>query len=163
MAKRIRLSASPTDSWETDWTKCCLCQEDTVEPLKSSDEGYRMLGKNIPLFHEANALPIPLDIRRLDNGNGIENTLKTKSAKYHNLCRIKFNNTKLERVQKRKTSSLPSGSSPTCSSPKFLRSTSRSKDQQEPSVKLHICFICEKESLLTALRQAMTRKLNRRI
>ncbi|CAC5363807.1 unnamed protein product [Mytilus coruscus] len=105
MAKRNRLSAS-----STDWTKCCLCPEDTTYPMKSSDEGYKMLGKNIPLFHEVNALPIPLDIRRLNDGEEIESTMKRKMLKYHNLFR-KFNNTNLERAQKRHMSPIPSGSS----------------------------------------------------
>ncbi|CAC5407959.1 unnamed protein product [Mytilus coruscus] len=81
MEKRIRLSASSADSWETDWTKCCLCQEVTTDLLKSSDEGYTMLGKNIPLFHELNSLPIPLDIRRSNHGEGIESTIKKENAK----------------------------------------------------------------------------------
>ncbi|VDI78446.1 Hypothetical predicted protein [Mytilus galloprovincialis] len=111
MAKIIRLLASSADIWETDWTKWCLCQEVPTDLLKSSDEGYTMLGKNIPLFHELNAIPIPLDIRRLNHGEGIESTMKKENAKYHNLCRIKFNNTKLERAQKSKMSPIPSGSS----------------------------------------------------
>ncbi|CAC5402692.1 unnamed protein product [Mytilus coruscus] len=78
--------------------------------MKSSDEGYKMLGKNIPFFHEVNALPIPLDIRRLNDGEGIESTMKKKNAKYHNLSR-KFNNTNLERAQKRHMSPIPSGRS----------------------------------------------------
>ncbi|CAC5370074.1 unnamed protein product [Mytilus coruscus] len=73
--------------------------------MKSSDEGYKMLGKNIPFFHEVNALPIPLDIRRLNDGEGIESTMKRKNAKYHNLSR-KFNNTNLERAQKRHMSPM---------------------------------------------------------
>ncbi|CAC5365422.1 unnamed protein product [Mytilus coruscus] len=69
-----------------------------------------MLCKNIPLFHEVNALPILLDIQRLNDGEGIESTMKRKNAKYHNLCRIKFNDTKLEQAQKRHMSPMPSGS-----------------------------------------------------
>ncbi|CAC5356414.1 unnamed protein product [Mytilus coruscus] len=64
----------------------------------------------ISLFHEVNALPIPLDIRRLNDGEGIESTMKKKNAKYHNLFR-KFNNTNLERAQKRHMSPIPSGRS----------------------------------------------------
>ena len=52
-------------------SKCFLCQEDTSKPLKSSKEGYEILGRNIPLFHEVNVLPIALDIHRLNNGKGI--------------------------------------------------------------------------------------------
>ncbi|VDI59242.1 Hypothetical predicted protein [Mytilus galloprovincialis] len=70
-----------------------------------------MLGKNIPLLHELNALPISLDILRLNHGERIEITMKNENAKYHNLCRIKFNNTKLERAQKRNMPPIPSGGS----------------------------------------------------
>ncbi|CAC5415488.1 unnamed protein product [Mytilus coruscus] len=151
MVKIIRLSASSTDSWETDWTKFCLCQEDTTDLLKSSAEGYTIMGKNIPLFYEVNALPIPQDIRRLNDGEGIESTMKKKNDKYHNLCRIKFNNTKIERAQKRHMTQMPSGRSSKCNSPKVLRSTLRSKDQQpDPVVILHQCFICDKELPLSA-------------
>ncbi|CAC5423156.1 unnamed protein product [Mytilus coruscus] len=101
MAKRIRLSSVSTDSWETDWSKCCLCQEDTVETLKLTADGYKMLATNIPKFHEMNSLPIPLDVRRFNNGSGIESTLTTNEAKCHPTCRIKFNNTKLKRAEQR--------------------------------------------------------------
>ena len=66
MSKRIRLSSVSTGSWDTDWFKCCLCQGDTIGSLISSAEGYQMLAKHIPLCNEVNALPIPMDIRRLD-------------------------------------------------------------------------------------------------
>jgi hypothetical protein len=46
MAKRIRLSSVSTDSWDTDWFKCCLCQGDTTESFISSAEGYQMLVKS---------------------------------------------------------------------------------------------------------------------
>ena len=69
-----------------------------------------MLAKHIPLFNEINALPIPMDIRRLDDGTGIDATLIGNNAKYHNSCRIKFNNTKLLRVQKRVKLQVPATS-----------------------------------------------------
>lgn len=70
-----------------------------------------MLGKPIPLFHVLNVLPIPLDIWRLNYEEGIEITMKKENGKYHNKCRIKFNNTKLERAHKRHMSPMPSGES----------------------------------------------------
>jgi hypothetical protein len=48
--------------------------------------GYRTLSKNIPEFAKINEMPIPLDIRRIAEGDGI---------KYHESCRLMFNNTKL--------------------------------------------------------------------
>ena len=35
-----------------------------------------------------------MDIKRLDDGSGIENTLRLNNAKYHNTCRLMFNNSK---------------------------------------------------------------------
>ena len=96
----------------TDWTKCCLCQEVKKEDLKSpqanparrSIDGYMNLATNIPLLHSLNALPIRLDPARLDEGGGIEATLREKKARYHESCRLLFNNTKLNRAEKRSTS-----------------------------------------------------------
>ncbi|CAC5425423.1 unnamed protein product [Mytilus coruscus] len=131
--------------------KCCLCQEDTTDLLKSSAEGYTIMGKNIPLFHEVNALPIPQYIRRLNDAEGIESTMKKKNDKYLNLCKIKVYNTNPERAQKRDTSPMPSGRSSECKSPTVFRSTLRSKDQQpDPVENLHHCFICDKELPLSA-------------
>lgn len=93
MAKLIRLSDPSTTDWQTDWEKCCLCQEDKTENLKSpptkpqlhqkEQDGYINLATNIPLFYEINALPIPLDPKRLDDGDGIESALRKHNAKYH--------------------------------------------------------------------------------
>ena len=75
-------------SWQTKWTKCCLCQAEKKEPLTSpvanparrTEDGYSLLGKNIPLFHVANALPIKIDLQRFDDGTGIESTPKKKES-----------------------------------------------------------------------------------
>jgi len=162
MAKRIRLSSISTDSGDTDWFKCCLCQGDTIESLISSAEGYQMLTKNIPLFNEVNALPIPTDIRRLDDGTRIHATLIGNNAKYHNSCRIKFNNTKLLRVQKRVKSHVPSTSLE--ESLKFFKG---SIDLPESSTSTRIdmfqCSLCDKHSPMSDLREAMTMKLYQRL
>lgn len=89
--------------WQTDWSKCCLCQKETSEALKSppvhhhphEHNGYTMIATNVPLFHAINEFPIAFDTRRLDDGNGIEETLRNNNAKYHQSCRLLFNNTKL--------------------------------------------------------------------
>ncbi|CAC5378591.1 unnamed protein product [Mytilus coruscus] len=152
MAKRIRLSSVSTDSWETDWSKCCLCQEDTVETLKLTADGYKMLATNIPKFHETNSLPIPLDVRRFNNGSGIESTLTTNEAKYHPSCRIKFNNTKLKRAEQRYESTKSIKSEPCCS-PKFIRC---SIDHSDTKLKQDIAQIdtdAEKEAGDVALAE----------
>jgi hypothetical protein len=98
MVKIIRFPSVSTGNWDTDWFKCCLCQGDTIGSLISSAEGYQMLAKNIPLFNEVNALTIPTDIRRLDDGTGIDATLMGNNAKYHNSCRLIYYNTQPLRV-----------------------------------------------------------------
>jgi hypothetical protein len=45
-------------------------------------------------------MPMPIDVRRIDDGDGIENTLINHHDKYHEACRLMFNNTK--RAQKRR-------------------------------------------------------------
>ena len=42
-----------------------------------------------------------MDITQLDDGSGIENTLRLNNAKYHSTCILMFNNSKLERDKKR--------------------------------------------------------------
>ena len=72
-------SLSAQEKQSTDWSKCFICQEDKHEALKSppmkidmAKSGYRILSKNIPEFAKINEMPIPLDIRRIDEGDGIE-------------------------------------------------------------------------------------------
>jgi len=99
---------------QTDWNKCCLCQtekkgEDLKSPTRYScskdNDGYYMIATNIPLFQVINQIPIILDPIRLDEGGGIEETLRRNNAKYHQNCRLLFNNTKLERARERAASS----------------------------------------------------------
>ena len=155
MSVDILLSESSATGWQTDWNKCCLCQEDKNENLipssksyKREEAGYKNIEINLPLFHEINALPIPMDIKRLDDGSGIENTLRLNNAKYHNTCRLMFNNSKLERAQKRRGSQR--SDEPEAGPSKFTR---RSVDTV-PDIKIR-CFFCEKD-VIGSDRNAMT-------
>ena len=101
--------ASLSTKLQTDWGKCCLCQtEKKGEGLKSpppgsnEHDGYSMLATSIPLFKAINQLPIIIDPSRLD---GVEETLCRNQAKYHQSCRLLFNNTKVQKAQKGKASS----------------------------------------------------------
>ena len=64
-----------------------------------------MIAVNIPLFYAINEMPIVLDPARLDDGGGIEESLRTNEAQYHQSCRLMLNSTKLERARKRITES----------------------------------------------------------
>lgn len=147
--------------WQTDWSKCCLCQEDKVDdelispPTRyaPAHDGYTMIATNIPLFHALQEMPIVLDPARLDEGEGIEQTLRKNKAQYHQSCRVMFNNTKLERARKRKAAAQSTESGEGRSK---QRRTSREGRESE-------CFICEKEEPATEMRKAMTMKLNERV
>ena len=94
-----------------NWAKCCICQQHTKEKLiqlnllnrEQDRAGYGNIARHFPLFYEINALPILLNPTRLDDRDGIESTLTKNEAKYHQCCKL-FNNTKLERAQKRASS-----------------------------------------------------------
>lgn len=142
---------------KTDWGKCCLCQTDTREELKSpptryecSSDGYSMLATNIPQFQAINLLPIKVDPSRLDDGGGIEDTLRRNSAKYHQTCRLMFNNSKLQRATKR-AAEIQNSPDETCTK---MRRT---------SMEMEKCFLCEKKEPTSELRQAMTMQLNERL
>ena len=99
-------------------------------------------------------MPIKLDPRRLDDGSGIESTIKMKQALYHESCKLMFNNTKLQRAEKRLLPATDDDSS-CMSSSKIPRRMSDAKRLQ--------CFICDEVGDLDDLREAMTMKLNKRV
>ena len=147
---------------QTDWSKCCLCQVDKrdetlISPLSSFQRkqdyaGYEKIAKNVPLFYALNDMPIPFNPARLDEGEGIEATLIRNKAKYHQSCRLLFNNTKLSRAQKRKITPSTSGTEE--------NREKRQRTSDPPEVQ---CFLCEEEDEISNLRQAMTMQLNERL
>lgn len=109
-----------------------------------------MIATNVPLFQAINELPIVLDPTRLDEGIGIEETLKRNKAKYHQTCRLLFNNTKLERAQKRRAADQSN-------QPAEERTKLRRISHEGQVSK---CFLCEKEAPASELSQVMTMHLN---
>ena len=162
MSNDIQLPNAAEAKWQTDWEKCCLCQEDKREILicpsstsHTEHDGYNNIATNLPMFHELNALPIHLDPKRL-NGSGIEMTLRQNNAKYHRSCRIMFNNTKLGRAQKRAMSQKPTeetGAGPS----KCTRRSISSVTEKDC-----LCFFCEKE-VAGGNREAMTKNIYERL
>ena len=84
-------------------------------------------------------MPMPIDVRRIDDGDGIENTLINHHDKYHEACRLMFNNTK--RAQKRRCPSKKRSVDQSTTS-KFTRKTT-SVAAREVEPQLVQCFICE--------------------
>lgn len=78
------METSTKPNWKTDWSKCCLCQQEKNEDLKSpvtnptkrETDGYTNITTNIYLFVAINALLIVLDPAQLNEGGGREETLR---------------------------------------------------------------------------------------
>lgn len=108
---------------QISWSLCVLCQEGTEEGLqcpvniRRSDiglgSGYKSLEESISAFSNLGCIPLPFDISKLDEGDGIEATLKCHAAKWHKNCRNKFNSLKLQRAVKRKNEGESDPSTPT--------------------------------------------------
>ena len=89
-----------------DRTLCALCQESSDSTLQcpalskrsGKGAGYETLAKNLRQFVELGSNPIPVNISRLDEGDGIENTLAKHEAKWHQSCRLKCSSSRLARV-----------------------------------------------------------------
>ncbi len=87
----------------TDWSKCFICGKAGGEelrcPLDSSQRnGYDIYCKfleAVEAFQMINALPVSLP----DKIHNID-VLVNNRAKWHKLCYLKFNKTKLQRAQK---------------------------------------------------------------
>lgn len=149
---------------KTDWEKCILCQEATSEHLQcpaeskrsdvSTGRGYFTLSLNIVRFGELDELPMPIDLGRLDEGNGIEATLLKHEAKWHKSCHTKFNVTKLLRAEKRKS---------TVEDSDLENAIPRKHTRKSGSHDTDLCFFCETTSALEPLNEASTFYLDSRV
>ena len=143
----------------TDWTECIICQKATTEALRCPAEskrgtqgaGYKNLADLLQGFHVAGMLPKSLDLSRLDDGGGIEATLNEHKAKWHESCRLLYNRTQLQRVEKRKLPPSEDDDSISCSSSKFTR-----RSMECASTSIETCYFCGKTAQEESLRKAST-------
>ena len=114
------LIATPTTSGQavqhddvvaTNWSICVLCQESTSERLispanatRKHGSGYRVLDHNLKKIKKLEGISMNIKLEWLNDGSGIEQTLRTNNAVWHKSCFNKCDNLKLQRAQKRKHS-----------------------------------------------------------
>ena len=135
----------------------------TNMPIKIQKEGYRkwlqITGKKLGEFNELGKLPIQL--KRLDEGNGIEAAMVANNAQYHQSCKLKYNATKLLRARKRvfttDTYCTDNDVYTTC---KRKRSRSLST---EPNAQEVTCFFCGQSSGAIGLHEAATLQIDKRV
>ena len=113
---------------------------------------YSSLADNLIKFHELGELPFRSE--RLDEGNGIEVTMMNNNARYHQSCRLRYNNTKLHRAEK-KAQSEEYNTSMGCMH-------TRSKCTDTSSTK-EICFFCGKPPSNIGIHEAAKFRVNERV
>lgn len=139
-----------------NWDLCALCQlENTNEKLvspvndkrKDRGSGYKSLADNLPKFEEVGQLPIQLPLSYLDEGRGIEETLRFHQASWHKSCFNKCSSAKLTRAQKRKHAEVSEDSDEETSTQPSPIKTRRASlgTAAKPSTTYDIkrCFFCE--------------------
>ena len=95
---------TPKSECTTDWNLCVLCQKTNSDPLidpskarnKSQPSGHKTLANNLAELDKLGALPLLIDISRLDDGSGLEETLLKNTAKWHKECYVLCNKQKVE-------------------------------------------------------------------
>jgi len=78
----------------TKWELCILCQAETGEPLqcplrytmKLSGVAYASLTEDLVQFMGLRYMPMELNVNRLDDGDGVEATLRRHIAQWHKKC-----------------------------------------------------------------------------
>jgi hypothetical protein len=110
MAKHYKLIDLPSTSTDKStivspiyWTKCVLCQVETKEatrcPAKSlrtnKEIGYRTLAENLVAFNQIGYMPMDINIHRLNDGQGLAETLISHRAARHVSCFGKVNQQKV--------------------------------------------------------------------
>ena len=151
MSKKIKLvdttaasSSKKSAAAATNWDICVLCQAETSESLtspacsKRQDVGraYKALAENLMKFDELGTLPRTLQLDRIDEGQGIEAAMVANEAKWHQTCKLRYNNTMLQRAEKRKNLVEVSGSDNV--------SCQRSRLSNEATPIEATCFFCGK-------------------
>jgi len=158
-------STSIQQSTETNWKQCIICQEHTGEALtcpskskrKDVGSGYRSLAEQLVEFNELGELPLQLE--RLDEGDGIEAAMVANNAQYHQSCKLKYNNTKLQRAQKRALASDTDSADHDLYT-ECKRRRSRNSEVSSQEVR---CFFCGQSSGTIGLHEAATFQIDERV
>ena len=159
------LSSTPKQLKATsaiNWELCALCQTEPDEtlqfPARSSKlpvgSGYMSLAENLNQFKDLGIVPMDLDVEKLDEGIGIQETLMIHSAKWHKTCSLKFNQQALQRVSRKQTKqrSQNAGTSGVQTRSAFSHTTA-----------LDLCFFCNEPAGTTYLHEASTHKLDMKV
>ena len=161
-----RMGSSTTTPGPIDWSICALCQEHSDKTLmcpaksKRTDigAGYDALGDNLSSFRSVGNEPLPIAINRLDEGDGISNTLTRNHAKWHASCCLKYCASRVTRIVQ---PSPGTGETPGGHPYNIMRRQATRRDILIEECK---CFFCDEVGTEAApLYDAMTPKITQRV
>ena len=144
MSKKIKLTSRSCSApvQLTGWNICALCQEHGGGLINPSSKGCESLAKNLSALHELNKLLSNINIRRLDDGDGLGKTLAADTAKWHTACYVMCKATKEKRAIRLRDKAIQE--TPDSPVKKHLRSASTSARAMSVDQKhLPTSFFCD--------------------
>ncbi len=147
-------------STEMNWAFCALCQADSdnlVNPFRKQGQqatlaGYHTVAENLKELAELDALPtIVVSFSLLDDGSGIEETLKKNKAQWHKTCYSACNNRAIKRAKSNLKHKSLTQDSPIKSKLRRVSDVGNLKPDEK-------CFICEISVEGTKYHQAETKQ-----
>ena len=156
-----------------DWTKCIFCQK-TQKGLKTTcpalskrsdvGRGYKTLGDKIAKCVDCGQLPAQVNLKALDEGDGVEATCSRKKAFWHRKCMgLALHTTTVNNniLRHSAESSEPVSDSHSDSEPPCKKRLTRGTNGSVCVNLTSLCFFCEKTG--SDLRQVMTSKVDIRV
>ena len=110
---------------------------------------------NLIGFHKIGSVASSIQLSRLDDGDGIENTLNKHSAKWHDSCRLWYNKTELQRAVKRRV--------PPAENAESLQKYAWQSKVQSSSSTVQCFSSCDKPARSAPLHEASTFDLNEKV
>ena len=112
------------------------------------------LVENLNQFKGLSIVPMDLDVEKLDEGIGIQETLMIHSAKWHKTCSLKFNKQALQRVSRKQTKQRSQNAG---------TSGVQTRSAFSHTIALDLCFFCNEPAGTTNLHEASTHKLDMKV
>ena len=111
-------------------------------------------------FSELGQLPGTLQLERLNEGCGIEAAMVANNALYHHACKLKYNNTKLQRAEKRtfKTEGEIHDAREPCKRTRLHSRSPRTEKAQEAQ-----CFFCRQPAGTDGVHKVATFQMDSKI
>ena len=116
-------------------------------------EWIQFIRSYLSRFSAIRQLPGTIQLERLNEGCGIEAAMFTNNALYHQVCKLKYNNTKLQRAEKRTfvTEGEINDTPGACKRTRFHSRSSSTEEAKEVQ-----CFFCRQPAGTDGVHEVAT-------